>query len=460
MKNIFKIATLFCLAICVMLLMAACNTKDETPQTTTNEETTSPEITTPEITTPEETTATDTSVTYTVTVVDENNAPLAGATVQLCVGELCRLPVFTGADGVAILKIDEADYTVKVTLGGYTGEAEYHFAAGSTELTVQLTKVPEETSEEDLYPEPVKQLLTNNQPYSLEFVSNGDGTCYVSKLYLNNRYETAFDIIIPEQSPTGDTVTGIDFGDSLTSPNDIVPRFLTQNQVNEILTQVKADYPDLENGDVDRWWINAYLHFDVSKMSPLMAQEMIKRYPVLEYMNIIFSWSSKMSKVDDTFLRLKMADITLSVAKQCYEDLIQEMRDAGAPEETLTIYKELLEAMPVYVNQSEYVRYLHIPSSVTNINAESLSCLMFEFEYDGECIDRGVVLPAFDLQTTNAIKRAVAASLPDEYEFVIFSQSTSSVGYEEIDNFAIYSPEEPESNVLAWHYVDGVPTLW
>ncbi|MBQ7392298.1 MAG: hypothetical protein IJV73_06385 [Clostridia bacterium] len=364
MKNIFKIATLFCLTVCVLLLMAACNTKDETPQTTTNEETTSPEITT-----------------------------------------------------------------------------------------------PEETSEEDLYPEPVKQLLAENQPYSLEFTSNGDGTCYVSRLYLNNRYKTAFDIIIPEKSPAGDTVTGIDLGDSLTSPNDIVPRFLTQNQVNEILTQVKADYPDLENGDVDRWWINAYQKYDISKMSPLMAREYIKRYPMLEYM-VIWNFYHKMSNTSDTFLRLKMTGITLSVAKQYYEDFMKEARDAGTPEEGLTIYKELLEAMPVYVNQSEYVRYLHIPSSVTNINAESLSCLMFEFEYDGECIDRGVVLPAFDLQTTNAIKRAFAASLPDEYDFVIFSQSTSSVGYEEIDNFAIYSPEESESNVLAWHYVDGVPTLW
>ena len=145
MKNTFKMALLLCLTVCMLLCVVACKENDETPEVTTNEETTTTTQLTlpPELTLPEETEPEDLSVTYTVTVVDENNAPLAGATVQLCVGELCRLPVFTGADGVAILKLDEADYTVKVTLGGYTGEAEYHFAAGSTELTVQLTKVAE-----------------------------------------------------------------------------------------------------------------------------------------------------------------------------------------------------------------------------------------------------------------------------------------------------------------------------
>lgn len=365
MKNIFKIATLFCLTVCVLLLAVACKENDEPMETTTNQKTTTP-------------------------------------------------------------------------------------------------KEPprEELAEEDFYPAPIKQLLSGNKPYSLEFVSNGDGTCYVSKLYLNNRYETAFDIIIPEKSPAGDIVTGIDLGDSLTSPYDVVPLFLTKNQINEIIAQVKEDYPTAEGGMIDLWWINAYQEYNLSKMSPLMRQEFIKKYPSLEYMKVVFNWLNKMSNTRDTFMRLKTAGITLSVAKQSYEDLMQQAREVGAPEETLTMYKELLEAMPVYVNQSEYVRYLHIPSSVSSINAESLSYLMFEFEYDGECIDRGVVLPEFNLTTTKAINNTFAASLPREYNFIIFSLSTSAEGYEGLENFAVYSKEDPQSNILAWHYVDGVPTIW
>ena len=140
------------LTIIMLLSIVSCNKNKDPQETSTTEEatqTTTPVETTPGVTTPEETTPQDTSVTYTVTVVDENNAPLSGATVQLCVGELCRLPSVTNANGVASFQFDEADYTVKVTLDGYTGEASYGFAAGATELTVQLTKIPEVTTPEE-----------------------------------------------------------------------------------------------------------------------------------------------------------------------------------------------------------------------------------------------------------------------------------------------------------------------
>ena len=137
-------------------LVTACGPNEEpevtTPEVTTPEETT-PEVIIPEFTTPEETTPEDTRVTYTVTVVDENNAPIAGATVQMCVGDLCRLPALTGADGVASFLFDPDNYTVKVTIKGYIYEASYTFAEGSTELTVQLTKIPEETTPEETTPE-------------------------------------------------------------------------------------------------------------------------------------------------------------------------------------------------------------------------------------------------------------------------------------------------------------------
>ena len=85
----------------------------------------------------------DSYVTYTVTVVDGDGNPLAGAAVQFCVGDLCKLPQFTDENGVAIFEdFDPADYTVKVTLSGYAGEADYHFAAGETELSVTLTQDP------------------------------------------------------------------------------------------------------------------------------------------------------------------------------------------------------------------------------------------------------------------------------------------------------------------------------
>ena len=145
---VLTVVMLFTVASCNLLPGADVQKPNEgiNSEVTTPEETTTIQVIIPEVTTPA-----DTFVTYTVTVVDENNAPLAGATVQLCVGDICRLPVPTNAQGVATVTADKGDYTVKVTLAGYTGEPSYSFAADSTELTVQLTKnvggnVPEETT--------------------------------------------------------------------------------------------------------------------------------------------------------------------------------------------------------------------------------------------------------------------------------------------------------------------------
>ena len=152
----YSFITAICIIICIMMVITSCG-GGKTPENTTagnNSSTTeAPEATTAgnseenTTETPTESTPSSTKVTYTVTVVDENGAPLSGATVQLCVGDQCMLPVATGANGIATFELDEAEYTVKVTLNGYTGEASYSFDQGSTELSVQLTKDATETTE-------------------------------------------------------------------------------------------------------------------------------------------------------------------------------------------------------------------------------------------------------------------------------------------------------------------------
>ena len=122
-----------------MLTACACNGGKTPTEAPTSKPTEAP---TGEVTeeVPSETLAPNTA-NYTVTVVDEFEQPLKGATVQLCVGDLCQLPVLTDDNGVAVknAKIDE--YTVKVSLTGYSGEAYYSFPAGSTELTVTLSLI-------------------------------------------------------------------------------------------------------------------------------------------------------------------------------------------------------------------------------------------------------------------------------------------------------------------------------
>ena len=127
--------------ILTSVLLVVCSCKQE-PQNNQESNTTSTQATNP-VTDPITEPVTEpifTGVIYKVTVVDENNAPLAGALIQLCNDTTCKFPALTDANGVAIFEYDEPDnYTVKVTLEGYANEAVFYFPADSTELTVQLT---------------------------------------------------------------------------------------------------------------------------------------------------------------------------------------------------------------------------------------------------------------------------------------------------------------------------------
>ena len=144
-KNTFlKLIAIVCILTSVLLIACSCKQEPQNNQesNTTSTQATDPESTPTEPVTEPVTEPPFTGVIYKVTVVDENNAPLANAMIQLCNEGLCGMPGFTDANGVATFEYDEPDnYTVKVTLTGYTGEAEYSFPANSTELTVQLTAV-------------------------------------------------------------------------------------------------------------------------------------------------------------------------------------------------------------------------------------------------------------------------------------------------------------------------------
>lgn len=139
MNNMKKLFALI-LATCMVLCLGACGGDSSTETTEATKTTTE----TPETTeTTEETTAPvdDGKVLYTVTVVDENGAPIAGAVVQMCM-DTC-IPGVTNESGVAEFSVEEADYKVSfLTLpAGYTysGDAqEFHFEDGSTEITLTL----------------------------------------------------------------------------------------------------------------------------------------------------------------------------------------------------------------------------------------------------------------------------------------------------------------------------------
>lgn len=82
----------------------------------------------------------DGKVTYTVTVLDQNNNPVAGVAVQFCDDENCKLPVNTDANGVVTQTLLPSNYHILLAglPDGYSSDETEFYFGDATELTVVI----------------------------------------------------------------------------------------------------------------------------------------------------------------------------------------------------------------------------------------------------------------------------------------------------------------------------------
>jgi hypothetical protein len=132
MKKRMRLMTLV-LALGMLFSLCACGTESENKVTNPSTESIGEAI--------EDSSQETTEPTYTVTVVDEQNNPLSGVMLQLCL-DTC-VPGRTNENGVAEFFLEEATY--KVTLltmpEGYdysSEEQEWYFPEGENTMTVVL----------------------------------------------------------------------------------------------------------------------------------------------------------------------------------------------------------------------------------------------------------------------------------------------------------------------------------
>lgn len=122
-----------------MLCLCACGEAQSNPTTTQPVVTTAAPTVAP--TTVPATTQDDGLVEYKITVLYPDGTPAAGVKVQLCLDELCQMPVSTDENGVAIYKMPEQDgYKVKLTkkLEGYVHDDYIYYESGAKEITIHL----------------------------------------------------------------------------------------------------------------------------------------------------------------------------------------------------------------------------------------------------------------------------------------------------------------------------------
>ena len=135
MNNVIKLLTCALLLLSLALTVCACDANTAEPETSADATTEAPtEAPTEE---PTEAPTEDAGLTaYKIKVVDAAGNPVANVPVQLCQGELCRLPVPTNADGITIIEVATDNYTAKALWNG--SETDSYEFDDSNELTIVL----------------------------------------------------------------------------------------------------------------------------------------------------------------------------------------------------------------------------------------------------------------------------------------------------------------------------------
>lgn len=97
--------------------------------------------------------------------------------------------------------------------------------------------------------------MTADVPYRLEFASNGDGTCIVNRVDVNILYEKPFTLSIPEKSPEGDTVIGMN-----TNSLSCLPQYLLPEDYDRLCQAVGAVIKDGAEGFYMKKFQAYYVH--------------------------------------------------------------------------------------------------------------------------------------------------------------------------------------------------------
>ena len=130
-----KLIMILCVLLCISCVLCACG---EQPTGNAEEST---QTSTTSSTEDSKKPVDDGKVTYTVKVIDENGNGITGGMIQFCLDACMPCPL--DANGVASMKLAEADYKVSFTVipTGYElagDKTEFYFDDGSYEMTITL----------------------------------------------------------------------------------------------------------------------------------------------------------------------------------------------------------------------------------------------------------------------------------------------------------------------------------
>ena len=271
-------------------------------------------------------------------------------------------------------------------------------------------------------------------PYSLEFTSNGDGTCRVTGVKINRSYRELFVLEIPEKSPEGETVVAIDWGNAFDDIKRSVPNYISDGSIFEKMEE-KA------GGDSTQIFLSKKVAAYYVLMDPSTAPNaqikdaMLTDCPIAQHIPVYRLDPSTYGREFATVRRIFDTFGFTTVEFDQYKSISQALVAKGLTDEQIDGFYDHL---PERGNFSTYVSAISFPSTLKSI---SEGC------FDNFVGDYAIISEGFDI------------SLIEEINVERLLYKGESVPEALAGKVIPYSEKNPAKDT--WHYDEnGLPVLW
>lgn len=214
------------------------------------------------------------------------------------------------------------------------------------------------------YDETGKCTACGIQPsYSLTYVSNGDGTCYVSAITTYPDYGQDFVLEIPDVSPDGDRVTAVRCGD-FAKP---IPWILAVEDYEKILATMNEK---VESGELDLFYFKKFQTYferkSLSDRSTDTAKEnLLTAYPICAVTDVYVLCSGNSANEDRwllSYLR-EYAEFTENDLCEVYQNLRAKVNESKVENK-----EEILSRISLPTAFAEHVISIRVPAELEEID--------------------------------------------------------------------------------------------
>ena len=307
-------------------------------------------------------------------------------------------------------------------------------------------------------------------PYSIEYASNGDGTCKAT-VTMNSLYREEFELNIPDNSPDGDTVTEVDFAQPFEAIYTAFPTVITEESFTKLKETLAANLEGGTNNRIYARVVAYYISYNVETMKEIIVNAALENYPFLEYTKSAYFFDEHADISEFTLVRkyieeyagINAKDFAYTEYKKIADTLIANVIPESELDEYIPEYNRYAEAPT-----SMYITSVKLPSGLTKLHADDIENLaVCGYVYDTQkngvktlYARNGIVVPE------GAGSDVLNPLLKSDVE-KIFLLGSEIPEYEKSDNE--YENDTNAERIFTysetykkkgWYYADGIPTEW